>query len=112
MSKTTTCTHHCSACGGHFHSLRAFELHRAGEFASADPETGRRCLAPVEVLDGDGGQRLEALNGDGECRMYAARARGVTVWAERGSRDRFSELLLKRVRPSENESDLELGRAA
>ena len=27
-----TCTHHCSACGRHFHSLNAFNAHRTGAY--------------------------------------------------------------------------------
>jgi hypothetical protein len=37
----TCCTFHCASCGSHFHSLEAFDLHRAGEHA-----TQRVCLDP------------------------------------------------------------------
>jgi hypothetical protein len=43
---TTTCSHHCSACGTCFTSLRAFDLHRAGAMDD------RRCdLAGVELVE-------------------------------------------------------------
>lgn len=117
--KTITCTHHC-ACGRHFHSQRAFDMHRTGDFASSDPETGRRCLSPVEVLDGDGEPWLEALTVSGECRMYAEVEHGVTVWTDRGARERgaglrlagSSGLLPNAQGPSEHGSDRDLSWAA
>ena len=74
---TTTCTYHCGACGRHFHSLEAFDLHRQGDYAEPmnTPE-GRHCVSPLD-LDG----RLVALTEAGECRMYEKTSdTGVTVW--------------------------------
>ena len=75
MSRAVTCTYHCSACGCHFHSLEAFDAQRLGDFATNDPETGRRCVHPFELDN-----RLAALAENGECRTYADLKRGVTVW--------------------------------
>jgi hypothetical protein len=95
MSKTTTCTYHCSACGLHFHSLVSFNAHRTGSYASNDPEEGRRCLHPLD-LDG----RLVKLTEGGECRMYEDAAqpgsgiglkRRVTIWTEEGRLTRIRE---------------------
>jgi hypothetical protein len=86
MTKTTTCTYHCGACGLHFHSLNAFDAHRQG--ASNDPETGRHCVHPYD-MDG----RLTTLTEEGECRVYenadpAHRGEGiqhnVTIWTTAG----------------------------
>lgn len=76
--RVMTCTYHCSSCGLCFHSLNAFDAHRVGDFGSDDPETGRRCLHPLD-LDG----RLVAL-GVGECRVYAEVKRGRTIWTHGG----------------------------
>lgn len=68
-----TCTNHCSQCGRHFHSLRAFDIHHDHD------ETGWPvCLDPLDLLDRGGAERLVAL-GAGECRMYEPQF-GVTVW--------------------------------
>jgi hypothetical protein len=99
--KTTTCTNHCSACGRHFHSLKAFDHHRTGAYgtgAYGEPvgdqpigssatgsEHGRRCLHPLDVLASDGESRFEAPTDNGECRMYDDGSgtrieHGVTIW--------------------------------
>jgi hypothetical protein len=77
MPRTTTCTYHCSACGLHFHSLEAFDAHRVGDFASNDPELGRRCENPLD-LDA----RLTLLTVAGECRIGSGVdvKREVTIW--------------------------------
>ena len=54
MSRVT-CTYHCAACNGHFHSERAFDTHRHGE--------GRTCIEP---LDDD---RFAALATDAKCEL-------------------------------------------
>jgi hypothetical protein len=73
--KALTCTNHCSQCGQHFHSLKAFDIHHAHD------ETGWPvCLDPLDLRDRDGRDRLVAL-GVGERRMYPDDVRtGVTVW--------------------------------
>ena len=76
----TTCTNHCSACRLHFHSLAAFEAHRRG-FA---------CLAPADLVDLTGRDRLEVLTEHGECRMYETVERDVTIWTMAGSRERIA----------------------
>ena len=40
-----SCSHHCSACGRHFTSLRAFDAHRGG------PWDDRQCEAPAEGFE-------------------------------------------------------------
>ena len=52
MSRVT-CTYHCAACSGHFHSEPAFATHRHG----------RTCIEP---LDDD---RFMALSHDGKCEL-------------------------------------------
>ena len=42
---TTTCSHHCRACGSCFTSLRAFDLHRAG------PMSDRRCELGAQLIE-------------------------------------------------------------
>jgi hypothetical protein len=91
-----TCTYHCATCDRHFHSLEAFDAHRAG------PWEARVCLDP-EVDDGSGlldgsGQpikprRFAALTRDGECRLTYADGRmlrlaPVTIWVLAGSLER------------------------
>jgi hypothetical protein len=87
-----TCTYHCSKCGRHFHSLESFDAHRTGNYASDDPETGRRCLAPCEVLDARGLERLVAITEEGECRLYAKTERNVTIWTLRREPGRFARI--------------------
>jgi hypothetical protein len=80
---STTCTYHCSACGCHFHSLDSFDAHRQGDYESTDPEIGRRCIHPFDLLDRNGKSRLEELTVDGECRMYAEIRAGIAIWTDR-----------------------------
>jgi hypothetical protein len=44
MSPRVTCTNHCDRCNGHFHSLRAFDVHR-GEDGCIDPQDDARFVA-------------------------------------------------------------------
>jgi hypothetical protein len=80
MAAKMTCTNHCSKCSRHFHSLEAFDAHRTGDYSSNDPEIGRRCLSPIEVVDTDGNPRMVELSELGECRMYHDVERPVTIW--------------------------------
>lgn len=75
MSRTVTCTNHCSACSRCFHSLAAFDAHHIHDEAGWPI-----CLAPVDLLDRDGEERLVALSEVGECRMYDKVETGVTIW--------------------------------
>jgi hypothetical protein len=82
----TTCTYHCGACGRHFHSLSAFDIHR----------DGRRCADPLDLEDRDGKPRLVALARDGRCdHSWTQRVRaaggdeslphsidGCTIWTD------------------------------
>jgi hypothetical protein len=82
MPRTTTCTAHCSACGLHFHSLKAFDAHRVGEYRSNDPEEDRRCVHPLDM-----GGRLVPLIVGGECRVHDDGSgqlvkRDVTIWTD------------------------------
>jgi hypothetical protein len=80
--RATTCTYHCSACGAHFHALEGFDAHRQGDYASDDPEAGRRCVDPRD-LD----EKLSILTAEGECRVYERAndpgvgiKRNVAIW--------------------------------
>lgn len=75
MSPATTCTSHCSQCGRHFHSLKAFDAHH-----DRDDTGWPVCLDPLDLVDRDGRERLVALTEHGECRMYAEFQRDVTIW--------------------------------
>jgi hypothetical protein len=86
--RSITCTYHCSGCGRHFHSLAAFDLHRVGDFASNDPETRRRCEAPIDLVDEHGEMRLTSLTERGLCRSCEAAEAPVTVWTMKGARER------------------------
>jgi hypothetical protein len=84
MGFMPNCAYHCGACGLHFRSLEAFDMHRQGDFAEPPrTEEGRHCAHPFD-MDG----RLVAITEDGVCRMYAEHERGVTVWSTARSRDR------------------------
>jgi len=91
-AKTVTCTNHCSACGRHFHSVEAFDIHRTGDYRSSDPETRRRCLDPMDLEDRDGRPRLEWLTLEGECRIGSPPSFGVTIWTTAGARERMAGL--------------------
>src|SRR5689334_16629275 len=39
----------CSSCGERFYSMTAFDMHRAGEFASGRKHSTRRCLSVDEM---------------------------------------------------------------
>ena len=49
----------CHACGEHFQSASAFEMHRVGEFDRIPPHYGRRCLTPVEMRAKDMGTTVD-----------------------------------------------------
>jgi hypothetical protein len=76
---TVTCTYHCGSCGTHFHSLNAFDAHRQGDHATNDPETGRHCVHPWDLLDKKGNAVLVSLTEEGICRIYEEKA-GQTIW--------------------------------
>ena len=86
--RATTCTNHCGACGRHFHSLAAFDMHRVGDFSSNDPETRRRCESPLDLLDQDGEMRLVKITETGVCRAYEPAEAPVEVWTVAGSLER------------------------
>ncbi len=115
MPRTTTCTHHCAACGLHFHSLEAFDTHRIGGFRSDNPASARRCHHPLDL-----GGTLLPLTVDGQCRLshdaYGVdMKRQATIWAtarQLGSRpweaaqsvhvrlsERHAEVVVSRMRP-------------
>ena len=68
MSRVT-CTYHCAACSGHFHSEPAFATHRHG----------RTCIEP---LDDD---RFMALSHDGKCELQRVEYTPL----EQGNRQRY-----------------------
>lgn len=86
MRGATTCTNHCSRCGRCFHAVKAFDAHLAHDEAGWPV-----CLAPVDLLDRDGVERLVPLTESGECRMYADVKEDVTIWTTAGSRERLRE---------------------
>ena len=97
MTRNVCCTNHCRACGGsegrHFHSVAAFDAHRTGDYASNDPETRRRCVHPLDVLDKSGECRFVALSRSGVCAIGSGDdVTGVTVWTLRAGLDRAREL--------------------
>jgi hypothetical protein len=73
-----TCRHHCASCDGHFASLEAFDVHRAGDYA-----TGRFCVDPHEC------DRLVVATEEGVCRLVGgiAELQGVTVYRSRRHAD-------------------------
>jgi hypothetical protein len=87
MSPRRKCTYHCGACDRHFHSLAAFDLHRQGDHGSNDPELGRHCCDPLDVLDKDGCMRLELWTEQGFCDIRRPRD-GVRIWIQAGGRQR------------------------
>ena len=87
MSRATTCTYHCGACGRHFHSLAAFDAHRIGDYASNDPEIGRHCVSPLDVHK-DGVMVHDRLTETGVCRLGEAPETDCTIWTMRGSTER------------------------
>ncbi len=72
------CAYHCAACGGHFASLEAFDLHRFG------PWGDRRCLDPDEE------SRL-VVAGRGLCGVYRITIPGAVVWTATRSVGRAAE---------------------
>lgn len=81
------CQAHCSACGRHFASTSAFELHRVGTF---EPLT-RHCESPHDLLSEDEEMRLELRTDDGRCLIYPradAEREPVSVWGNAGARER------------------------
>jgi hypothetical protein len=60
----------CPACGDHFNSLSAFDLHRVGEYRAG----GRRCLSEAEMI----------------AKRYSRNAAGF--WVERAWRPEAREL--------------------
>lgn len=104
-----TCTYHCSACGRHFHSLKAFDTHRVGDF-SDEAETWRHCESPLDIVGKRGNIRLEAIRGvceiQGENADGGRRAtRNATIWTIAGAAERseaLSRLPTARLRPSEH----------
>lgn len=68
-----TCTHHCTACGRHFHGLEAFDLHRVGSHA----ENTRACEWPMHV------DELGIWASRGVCRSTGASP--VIIWGAKRS---------------------------
>jgi hypothetical protein len=75
MSRAVHCAYHCATCRLHFHSLRAFDAHREGDYRSNDPELGRHCVHP---LDKDGDPFVK-LTTEGICTMREP-VDGITVY--------------------------------
>jgi hypothetical protein len=65
------CQYHCSGCGCHFISLRAFDLHRFGSWEE------RGCWGEDE-------SRLAIAREDGICELDEPTRIGVTLWREHG----------------------------
>ncbi len=84
-ARTVVCRNHCSVCGRHFSSTKAFDQH-----LTHDEDRWPRCLDPSrddECMDRRTGEsKFGALAVDGECRMYPPNVeRPVVVWALVGS---------------------------
>jgi hypothetical protein len=87
-----TCTFHCRRCDRHFHSLKAFDAHREFTDPAAKDWASRVCLNPaVDEMK----PALEAWTRSGVCQIQYGRddeVVGVTVWTERGARERAEAL--------------------
>ena len=101
------CTYHCAACGAHFTSLEAFDLHRDGDHA-----VKRYCLDPDEV------PRLAVATTEGFCRLAkpGQELPDVVLYRSRRHADDHERAVL-RLRVGERAAerppgDLDLGRAA
>lgn len=70
---SVACTHHCRACGRHFHSIQAFDAHRRYE---APHGSGVGCLAP----DADDEVSSEFIGYAGDCEISGAERLEGTVW--------------------------------
>ena len=98
------CSHHCAACGSHFTSLEAFDLHRAGDHAR-----GRYCLAPDEV------EALAVVSRSGVCRLVRGcdELAGVTVYASRRHVDdrqaAIQRLRVSERRPADHQGGVRVG---
>jgi hypothetical protein len=104
---TVFCRYHCVACGSHFASLEAFDLHRDGDHAGK-----RYCLVPDDC------ERLAVASSAGVCRLTnpPAELKGVVIYTSaRHAADR--ENAVQRLRGGERAAegpsgDLGLGVAA
>lgn len=78
------CTNHCATCGTHFHSVAAFDAHRAGDHASNDPMEGRHCVHPLDVRGRDDRTPFIALTTVGLCDLArSGPLANVTIWTLR-----------------------------
>jgi hypothetical protein len=91
MTRTTTCTYHCSGCGSHFSSLGAFDAHRTGDYDS------RVCDEPLDVGE------LAAKSERGGCDLGDRTRINVPVYALARDLDHFARTALSELvrRPSE-----------
>lgn len=81
---TVPCTHHCRACGRHFHSLEAFDAHHQREF-----EDGPRLACFVPDTDDEVANRYVGFQGechisdptkpDLDCTVWELERRRATV---------------------------------
>jgi len=93
---TRFCRYHCTACNTHFASLEAFDAHRQGDHASNDPELGRHCVHPLDLLDKNGLLVLVAANAHGVCRIRSPQD-DVTIWTARRGVGRLEALRSQRA---------------
>src|SRR5688500_17244031 len=99
MTSGRFCTHHCAACGEHFCSLEAFDLHRAGQFSES-----RYCLPPDDVA------ALAVVSTAATCRLVRGvdEVPGVTLYAsKRHLEDRQGAI--QRLRVSERRPGIPQG---
>jgi hypothetical protein len=88
------CTHHCSACGSHFHSLEGFDLHRSG-----DHTAGRFCLDPDECAT------LTVATTDGVCRLTHGLAELSPVVIYRSRRHADDQDVVLRLRSAKGRAE-------
>jgi hypothetical protein len=95
------CGAHCDACGTHFSSDAAFDLHRVGSFN--DPANPRRCEHPLDAPPKRNGQpRFAVLTDTGGCRVHEHREgygieRPVTLWTLGDIEQRRAKLAARRA---------------
>lgn len=89
-----SCRFHCSPCGRHFLSLKAFDFHRSG------PYSGQRiCLDPADLPE-----RFRMLTEEGVCKLTGgAPAEHQVVWGLEGI-DSERLAALKAGRPASGDS--------
>lgn len=76
--------------------MAAFDAHRRGKHQPKSGERGRRCVAPEDAADSNGGDLFMALTTDGICDLYSEiPERHVTIWTLKAGYERVSTAFRK-----------------